>query len=103
MADEKLLTVREVSLLLSISEREVMNLAESGVIPAYKVGGVYLRFKREQVLGYQKSSHPVSSNKAEPLKKSTFQDGVSDFFYFNDFYILAALLVVLLLAILLRG
>ena len=102
MADEKLLTVREVSLLLSISEREVMNLAESGVIPAYKVGGVYLRFKREQVLGYQKSSHPVSP-KAEPLPKSTFQDGVSDFFYFNDFYILAALLVVLLLAILLRG
>jgi len=102
MADEKLLTVREVSLLLNISEREVMNLAESGAIPAYKVGGVYLRFKREQVLGYQKSSRPFSP-KAEPVQKSIFRDKLSDFFYFNDFYILAVLLIVLLLIILLRG
>jgi len=102
MADEKLLTVREVSLLLNISEREVMNLAESRVLPAYKVGGVYLRFKREQVLAYQKSFQP-SFPKAEPLQKSAFQDKVSDFFYFNDFYILAALLAILLLVTLLRG
>ncbi|MDD5027041.1 MAG: helix-turn-helix domain-containing protein [Candidatus Omnitrophica bacterium] len=102
MADEKLLTVREVSLLLNISEKEVMNLAESRALPAYKVGGVYLRFKREQVIGYQKSSRPTSP-KITPLRKSTARDKLSDFFYFNDFYILAALSVILLLIILLRG
>ena len=47
MADEKLLTVREVSVLLRISEKEVMDLAETGLIPAYKVGGVYVRFKKD--------------------------------------------------------
>ncbi|MDD2680255.1 MAG: helix-turn-helix domain-containing protein [Candidatus Omnitrophica bacterium] len=103
MADEKLLTVREVSLLLNISEKEVLNLAESGAIPAYKLGGVYLRFKREQVLGYQKSSHRPPSVKTPLQQKSTFADKLSDFFYFNDFYILAFLLTVLLLGILLRG
>ena len=103
MADEKLLTVREVSLLLNISEREVMNLAESRALPAYKVGGVYLRFKKDQVLGYQKSFRPASSPQVEPLAKSGFGDKLRDFFYFNDFYILSALAVILLLVILLRG
>jgi excisionase family DNA binding protein len=102
MADEKLLTVREVSLLLNISEKEVMDLAESGVIPAYKVGGVYLRFKRDQVLEHQRSSRlPVDKNAV--TQKSTFQENLSDFFYFNDFYILAGALIIILLAVILRG
>jgi len=102
MADEKLLTVREVSLLLSISEKEVMDLAESGLIPAYKVGGVYLRFKREQVQEYQRSFRsPVDKHAAS--QKNTFADSFSDFFYFNDFYILAASLIIILLAVILRG
>ena len=42
MNEEKLLTVREASLILGISEKEVLDLAESGAIPAYKIGGVYL-------------------------------------------------------------
>ena len=102
MADEKLLTVREVSLLLGISEKEVMDLAEKRAIPAYKVGGVYLRFKREQVLEYQRASRPLTA-KTDAAPKNSFQDELSDFFYFNDFYILAIALVVLLLAIILRG
>lgn len=102
MADEKLLTVREVSLLLNISEKEVMDLAESGTIPAYKVGGVYLRFKREQVQEHQKAFRsPVA--KHEDSQKSTFADSLRDFFYFNDFYIIAGALVIILLAVILRG
>lgn len=102
MADEKLLTVREVSVLLRISEKEVTDLAETGVIPAYKVGGVYVRFKRDQVISYQKSRQPLSA-KTDPQTKSSFQDNLSDFFYFNDFYILAIALMVLLIAVILRG
>ncbi len=102
MADEKLLTVREVSLLLNISEKEVINLAETRAIPAYKVGGVYLRFKREQVLGYQKLSRPPAF-KTDSGPKSPFQDKLSDFFYFNDFYILSIALIVLLLVVIFRS
>lgn len=100
MAEEKLLTVRDAALILGISEKEVMDLAEQGIIPAYKVGGVYLRFKPQQIEEYKKQRqllHPPSRLKA------SFKEGLSDFFYFNDFYILSVLLILLLLVVILRG
>lgn len=102
MAEEKLLTIREVSLILGLSEKEVVELAERGQLPAYKVGGVYLRFKREQVEEFKKSS-------SKPLRKNihsekySFKDRVSDFFYFNDFYILSIILILLIVYIILQG
>jgi len=102
MAEEKLLTVRDVSIILGISEREVVDLAESGAIPAYKVGGVYLRFKKEQVQEYKKSKSSLSP-KTETGHEHSFEDKVSDFFYFNDFYILTILVIILLLLIIFRG
>jgi len=104
MSEEKLLTVRDASIILGISEKEVVDLAEKGAIPAYKIGGVYLRFKKEQIQAFKKSTKPPSfksqtqANKDYPLK-----DRISDFFYFNDFYILAILIIILLLAIIFRG
>lgn len=102
MADEKLLTVREVAVVLNISEREVMNLAETGVIPAYKVGGVYLRFKKEQVLEYLKT-RKLPTPKLSTTSSNSLQDKISDFLYFNDFYILAIALIALLLTIIFRS
>ena len=46
---ERLITVRDVSRILGISEKEVIELAEQGVIPAYKIAGTHLRFKRDQI------------------------------------------------------
>lgn len=103
MAEEKLLTIRDVSLFLGISEKEVMDLAESGIIPAYKVGGLYLRFKREQVEQFKKT-HTVSSRHRQKVAPDyPLYDRVSDFFYFNDFYIISALLIVFILTIIFRG
>ena len=102
MSQEKLLTVREVSIILNVSEKEVMDLAQLGTIPAYKVGGVFLRFKKEQVYEYSKSVHP-SSTKVNFRKTIPLQEKISDFFYFNDFYILSGLLIFLLLAVIFRG
>jgi len=102
MAEEKLLTVRDVSLILGVSEKEVVDLAESGAIPAYKVGGVFLRFKKEQVQEYRKTKQPVLPKK-EPTKNYPLHDKISDFLYFNDFYILTILIIILLLVIILRG
>ncbi len=102
MAEERLLTVRDASAILGITEKEVMDLAEGGKIPAYKVGGVYLRFKREQLENFRKSSRPLAPKRDTPQPYS-FRDKISDFFYFNDFYILAALLIILILLIIFRG
>jgi excisionase family DNA binding protein len=102
MSEQKLLTVRDVSLLLGISEKEVVNLAENGAIPAYKIGGVYLRFKKDQIQEFQKSNKSLQI-KTNVLQKYTFKDKISDFFYFNDFYILAVSVIVLLLIIIFQG
>lgn len=102
MAEDKLLTVKDVSIILGISEREVVDLAESSKLPAYKVGGVYLRFKREQVEAFRKSNKPFM-HKTAPLKNYSFKDRVGDFFYFNDFYILSVLIILLMLIIIFQG
>jgi excisionase family DNA binding protein len=102
MGEEKLLTVRDVSIILDISEREVVDLAESGTIPAYKVGGVYLRFKREQVMDYKKTKRPLPS-KDDAVQGHPLKEKISDFFYFNDFYILTGLLIILLLLVIFQG
>ncbi len=102
MAEEKLLTVRDVATILSISEKEVLDLAEAGTIPAYKIGGVYLRFKKEQITGYAKHVHPVLS-KPKISENYPFKDKINDFIYFNDFYILTFIIVVLLLVLIFRG
>jgi len=101
MAEEKLLTIRDVSLILDVSEKEVMDLAESGKLAAYKIGGVYLRFKRAQVEEFKKTSLPFAHEAKSP-QKYTFKDQLSDFFYFNDFYILSFLLILLVLILIFR-
>jgi excisionase family DNA binding protein len=102
MAEEKLLTIREVSLFLGISEKEVVDLAENGRIPAYKVGGVYLRFKRGQIEEFRKSLKHLSLQE-RPAQKHSFKDQLADFFYFNDFYIISILLIILLFMIIFAG
>ena len=98
MSEEKLLTVREVSHLLNLTEKDVIDLAENGSIPAYKVGGVYLRFKRGQVDDYRRrqKEHSKSAN------KFSLKDRIEDFFYYNDFYILSLLVVVIMLYVIFK-
>lgn len=102
MSEEKMLTVRDVAVMLGISEKDVLDLTENGTIPGYKIGGVYLRFKKEQVEQYKKNQHHLHPN---ALKRESAGVGskVSDFFYFNDFYILAAILIILLGYLVYRG
>ncbi|MDD5505330.1 MAG: helix-turn-helix domain-containing protein [Candidatus Omnitrophica bacterium] len=102
MAEEKLLTVRDVSVILGVFEKDVLDLAEKGIIPAYKIGGLYLRFKKDQVEQYKKAQHSMHTGTQEKEKKA-LQDNFYDFFYFNDFYILAALLIILLGFFVYRG
>lgn len=102
MSEEKLLTVRDASVLLEVSEKDVLDLAEKGILPAYKVGGVYLRFKKEQVDEYRKAHHKVQ-HKSEGKESVGRQDKIRDFLYFNDFYIFAAILIILLGFLVYRG
>ena len=102
MNEEKMLTVRDVSVMLGISEKAVLDLAETGVIPGYKIGGLYLRFKKEQVELYKKNQQHLHPNviKQESVNVAS---RIADFFYFNDFYILAAVLMIIFGYLVYRG
>ena len=102
MREEKLLSIREVSHILDITEKEVIELAESQTIPAYRIGGVYLRFKRQQIEEFKKKYKPHSS-KAKYANADSLQDKINDFLYFNDFYIFSVIIVLLILFIIFRG
>ncbi len=101
MPEEKLLTIREVAPILGISEKEVIDLSESGALPTYKIAGIYLRFKRQEVEEFKKKFHPVT-HKAKLAGRGSLKDKISDFFYFNNFYILAVLLIIILFFIILQ-
>lgn len=98
MAEEKLLTIREVALMLGLTEKQVMDLAENSTIPAYKVGGVYLRFKRQQVEEFKKEH----LQEFEPPRQYSFKDRIFDFCYFNDFYIFSFFAILAVLYIIFR-
>ncbi|MCX5669133.1 MAG: helix-turn-helix domain-containing protein [Candidatus Omnitrophica bacterium] len=102
MTEEKMLTVRDVSIILGVSEKDVLDLTENGTIPGYKVGGVYLRFKKEQVEQY-KNKQGLLEPKAPKKEAESLASRIGDFFYFNDFYIFALIFVVLLGYLVYRG
>ena len=102
MVEDKLLTIRDAALALGISEQAVIDLAESGELPAYKVGGVYLRFKREQLEEFKRLNKSLIASPTESEKPS-FKEKISDFFYFYDFYILTILIIIFMLVIIFRG
>ena len=107
---EKLITISETSRLLGISEQEVKGLVQKGELPAYRVGGRFLRFRKEQIEAIQNEIPAKGAAPPETARKREFQrrrpeaayseslaDRVSDFFYFNDFYIIAAAIALLIL------
>lgn len=99
---EKLLTIREVAYILGLNEKEVVDLAERQVVPAYKVGGLYLRFQKEQIEQYKNKLKSVNP-KTSLRPNFTASERVRDFFYFYDFYLLSGLLIAILLFIIVKG
>ena len=102
MNEEKMLTVRDVSIMLGVSEKDVLDLTEQGMIPGYKVGGVYLRFKQEQVEQYKKNQGLLKPKMAKGESEG-LGGRIHDFFYFNDFYIFALIFIIILGYLVYRG
>lgn len=100
---EKLLTIREVAYILGLSEKEVVELSQEGAIPAYKVGGVYLRFQKAQIEHYKNKISGGADHKNSSKAGYTAADRLRDFFYFYDFYIFSAILIIVLLMIIIKG
>lgn len=122
---DKLLNIKEVADYLNLPEDMIKDLVAKGELPAYKVGGLLLRFKKEQIEQYRKKSTPGNAGEnatAADRTENRFAhltgdreagggrrilkrqgEGVSysplerleDFLYYNDFYLLSLILLVL--------
>ena len=130
---EKLLTIGEVAAYLKLPEEEVKRLVDIGEIPAYKIGGSFLRFRKEQIDAIKseidlvetaepeharpvmdakgKPTHPYTDlerdiKRKEPITRQydyTSTERMRDFFYFNDFYIFSLVIVFILLFFIFRS
>lgn len=105
---EKLLNLEDAARFLRMSEEEIVSLVENGEIPAYKIGGKFLRFRKEQLEAISDEVKdepvPVAPHAAAPARREDrsveaggFFDRVLDFIYFSDFYIISILLVAVML------
>ena len=119
---EKLLTLRELSEYLHVKEECLVALVDEKALPAYKIGGELLRFRKEQIDAMRSEidsrisdeDRIVVSDARKEVKQrhsaqhsmygdATFSEEVSDFFYFNDFYILSAVLIIILVVVIFKG
>ena len=109
---EKLISLHDAADILELSEEELRRFVAEGKIPAYRIGGEYLRFRKSQVEALRSririlkhQSVPIldirPAQKEERKAGYPIFDRIRDFVYFNDFYILAFILIVLLVAFIL--
>ncbi len=96
---EKLLTTREVSRILGIPEGEIINLSGSKLIPHFKVGGKFLRFRREDIV---KIKPAIKKKYHLPLENNQRAEKIKDFLYFNDFYIISSAIILVLIWIIVK-
>jgi hypothetical protein len=89
-----MLTLDEVRKHLDIEPQELERLIKAGMLHAYKVGGVYLRFRKEEVLTLK---YDVLAKKAKTADKTSLGHKLFDFWRFNNFYIVSLIVIAVLL------
>lgn len=98
---EKLLTLKEASKLLGISPEEMENWVREGRLPAFQIGGQFLRFRQEEIDRFRRERilppEAQTSPKDQTTERYTFLDTFQDFVYFNDFYFISLFLAALAL------
>ncbi len=100
MTTTQFISVRETSQLLGISEKKVMDLIEEKKLHAYRIADKFLRLKRSEVMALRVSGHVVREDHQIAY---TGAEKLKDFLYFNDFYIVAGLIVLQLLYVIFLG
>lgn len=94
MGTSQFISVRETAQILAVNEKKVMDLIEEGTLQAYRIAEKFLRLKRSEVLSLRNTGNiSKENNKLEytPIER------VTDFFYYNNFYLVSILLILVLL------
>jgi excisionase family DNA binding protein len=90
---KRFVTPKEASDYLCISEDELGELVKKRSIPIYKIGGIYTRFKVDDLEVYRRKG----VTKGNKNYRNNNLDRIRDFFYFNDFYIYSGIVIVVIL------
>lgn len=90
---KKFLTFKEAADYLGVPEADLRKQVDKGRIPAYKIGGIYTRFKVDD-LNRHRRRIPKRAYHGYPV---LITDRIKDFFYFNDFYIYATISIVVII------
>ena len=117
--EERYLDIHEAALLLEVGEKELWDLVHQHKIPTATIAGAFLRFKKDDIEAlknkwrierqlFPKNEQASSGGQASfahdsTLKASSFADELKDFWYFNDFYVLSAAVIVLLLFVIISS
>ena len=91
---ERYLSEEEAARSLKLRESELDELVERGELAAYKLGGKYIRFKKEDIVRLKV--------KLGLRRKASLSERLQDFLYFNSFYITAIIIVVIMLLVILK-
>ena len=97
---DKLLATREVSQILEISEKDVIELTKLDKIPHFKIAGEFLRFKKDDILQLKKEIQAKFNIHREKVPKI---EQIREFLHFNDFYLASSLIITILLWTIFKG
>jgi excisionase family DNA binding protein len=96
MPTSQFISVRETAQVLTVSEKKVMDLIEGGDLQAYRIADKFLRLKRADVLKLRNAGHVETDTNQVPY---TSGERFRDFFYYNNFYLISSIFVLVLLYI----
>ena len=86
-----MLTIEEVKTFLEIDQPQLEKYLKAGKIHAYKIGGTYLRFRKEDILTLRAELAP--QKKKISGSGNSFVTKLMDFWHFNNFYIIALVIM----------
>ena len=93
---ERLYSEKEAADYLGISKNKLNEFIQDKKLPAYKIGGQFLRFNQKGLdaikfllSGVKKQEHSIITK-------------IKDYVYYNDFYIIVAILIIILLALIFK-
>ena len=85
-----MLSFDEVKNFLEVEQQVIEKFIRDGALHAYKIGGVYIRFRKEEVLHLK---YDVLLKKKASGPSASLGQRFLDFWRFNNFYIIAALVI----------
>ena len=109
---EDLLSLKEAAEMLDVSEEELRGLVKRHQVASHQVAGAFLRLKKNDVEDLKNKwrierelfprTEPYFAHETTVTKAGLFEK-LADFWYFNDFYILCSILIMLLLYVILSA